>query len=99
MKLNSAAEIIDVTENPEYERFLYKCLFHNRKDTYGSRFRSKRNVFYKKRREYLEAAIPKGFRKKILIFKGDPVGTIEYAPAEGSGLPIIGDNVVVMNCI
>jgi hypothetical protein len=40
-----------------------------------------------------------GFHKKILIFEGDQVGTIEYAPAEGSGLPISGDNAVVMNCI
>jgi len=99
MKANSAVEIIDVTENPEFERFLYKCLFHKRRDTYGSRFRSKRDAFYKQRHKYLQSAIPKGFHKKILIFKGDPVGTIEYAPAEGSGLPITGDNVVVMNCM
>ena len=99
MKVNSAVEIVDVTENPEYERYLYRCLFHSRRDTYGGRFRSKRDAFYKQRHEYLQSVIPKGFHKKILIFKGDPVGTIEYAPAEGSGLPIIGDNVVVMNCI
>ena len=99
MKTNSAVEIIDVTEKHEYEKFLYRCLFHSRRNTYGSRFRSKKNAFYKQRREYLEAAIPKGFHKKILIFKGDSVGTIEYAPAEGSGLHIIGENVIVMNCI
>jgi len=99
MKVNSAVEIIDVTENPEYERFLYRCLFHGRKDAYGNLFRSRKDAFYKQRREYLQSAIPKGFRKKVLIFKGDQVGTIEYASAEGSGLPIIGDNVVVMNCI
>lgn len=99
MKVNSAVEIVDITENPEYERFLYRCLFHSRRGTYGERFRSKREAFYKQRPEYLQSAIPKGFHKKILIFKGDPVGTIEYAPAEGSGLPITGDNVIVMNCI
>jgi len=99
MKVNSAVEIVDVTENPEYERFLYRCLFHSRKDTYGNHFRSRRDAFYKQRREYLQSAIPKGFHKKILIFKGDHVGTIEYAPVAGSGLPIIGDNVIVMNCI
>ena len=99
MKVNSAVQIIDVTENPEYERFLYRCLFHSRRDSYGSRFRSKRDAFYKQRYEYLESAIPKGFRKKILIFKEDHVGTIEYAPAKASGLPIIDDNVIVMNCI
>lgn len=99
MKVNSAVEIIDVTENPEYERFLYRCLFHSRKDAYGKHFRSRRDAFYKQRHEYLQSAIPKGFHKKILIFKGDQVGTIEYAPADGSGLPITGDNVIVMNCI
>jgi len=47
----------------------------------------------------LEKAIPKGFRKKLLIFNGDVVGQIEYAPAEVSYYPIMGDNVIVMNCI
>ena len=36
---------------------------------------------------------------KVLFWKGDHVGMIEYAPAEASGLPIIGRNIVVMNCI
>jgi len=99
MKVDSAVKIADVTENSEYERCLYRCLFHSRKDTYGNDFRRRRNTFYDKRREYLEYAIPKGFHKKILIFNGDQIGTIEYAPAEGSGLPIIGDDIVVMNCI
>jgi GNAT superfamily N-acetyltransferase len=99
MKVNSEIRFIDVTEDPEYERFLYGCLFHSRKNTYGNHFRSRRDSFYEQRREYLQSAIPKGFHKKILIFEGDQVGTIEYAPAEGSGLPIIGDDIVVMNCI
>jgi len=99
MKVNSAVEIVDVTENPEYERFLYRCLFHSSGSFYKKLFRSRRDAFYKKRQEYLQSAIPKGFHKKILFFKGDQVGTIEYAPADGSGLPIIGDNVIVMNCI
>jgi len=99
MKINSTVEIVDVIENPEYERFLYRCLFHSKRDTYGNHFRRKRDAFYEQRCQYLQSAIPKGFHKKILIFKGDPVGTIEYAPAEGSGLPILGDDVVVMNCI
>jgi len=54
---------------------------------------------YSRRSEYLERAIPKGFRKKLLMFKGEVVGQIEYAPAEVSGYPIIGEKVVVMNCI
>lgn len=99
MNVNSTVEIVDVTENPRYEWFLYRCLFHVRVASYKKVFRSKRDAFYGKRREYLQSAIPKGFRKKILFFKGDQVGTIEYAPADGSGLPIIGDNIIVMNCI
>ena len=47
----------------------------------------------------LEWAIPKGFRKKLLIFEGNIGGTIEYSPSEASYYPIIGDNITVMNCI
>jgi hypothetical protein len=54
---------------------------------------------YCRRQEYLEKAIPRGFHKKILIYEGKVVGTIEYAPAEASGYPITGDNVIVMNCV
>jgi GNAT superfamily N-acetyltransferase len=54
---------------------------------------------YKKRQRYLKVAIPKGFHKEILIFNGEIVGQIEYAPADASGLPISGANVFVMNCI
>jgi len=87
MKLNSEIEIIDITENPEYEIYLYKCLS-------PIPFRK-----YRKRHEYLEAAILKGFHKKLLIFNGEVVGQIEYAPAEASGYPIMGDDVIAMNCI
>ena len=79
--------IIDITEIAEYEKHLHRCLVGPP---------SKR---YKKRIEYLKKAIPKGFRKKLLIFDGDVVGQIEYAPAEASYYPIIGDNIIVMNCI
>ena len=99
VKAKSPAKIADATKDPEYDRYLYRCLFHSKRDTYGSPFRRRRETFYDQRRQYLEYAIPKGFHKKILLFEGDPVGTIEYAPAKGSGLPIIGDNVVVMNCV
>ena len=87
MKSTSEVEIIDVTENPEYEVYLYRCLA-------PIPFRK-----YRKRHEYLEVATPKGFHKKLLIFNGEVVGQIEYAPAEASGYPIMGDNVIVMNCI
>lgn len=81
------AQIIDITQNDKYEKYLYKCLA-------PMPFRR-----YSRRQEYLEKAIPKGFHKKILIFNGEVVGQVEYAPAEVSGYPIIGDNVIVMNCI
>ncbi|NWF87034.1 hypothetical protein HXY32_04415 [Candidatus Bathyarchaeota archaeon] len=54
---------------------------------------------YWKRREYLRAAVPKGFHKKLLILDTDVVGQIEYAPAEVSYYPITAENVIVMNCI
>lgn len=87
MNSPSETEIIDITENSEYERYLYKCLA-------PMPFRK-----YTKRREYLEAAIPKGFHKKLLIFQVQVVGQIEYAPAEACGYPITGNGIIVMNCI
>lgn len=80
-------EIVDATENSTYEKYLYKCIS-------PMPFRK-----YRKRREYLEAAIPKGLRKKLLTFNGKIAGQIEYAPAEASGYPITGNNVIVMNYI
>jgi len=47
----------------------------------------------------LENAIPKGFHKKLLILDGKIIGQIEFAPAEASGYPILGEDIVVMNCI
>ena len=54
---------------------------------------------YKCREEYLEKGVGRGFHKKLLIFNGEIVGQIEYAPAEISGYPIVAKNVIVMNCI
>ena len=87
MKVASQTRIIDITERGEYEKYLHRCLGGPP---------SKR---YKKRIEYLKKAIPRGFRKKLLIFNGEVVGQIEYSPSEVSYYPIIGDNVIVMNCI
>ncbi|KPV64839.1 MAG: hypothetical protein AOA65_0753 [Candidatus Bathyarchaeota archaeon BA1] len=87
MKSNPEVEIIDVTKNSVYERYLYKCL---------SPIPFRR---YRKRHGYLENAIPKSFHKKLLIFNGKILGQIEYAPAEASGYPIMGDGIIVMNCI
>lgn len=53
----------------------------------------------KRRIEYLKKAIPKGFRKKLLISDGEVVGQIEYSPAEASYYPILAENLIVMNCI
>jgi len=80
-------QILDITSNQRYEKLLYKCLS-------PIPFRK-----YRKRREYLESAIPKGFRKKFLFLNAQPVGQIEYAPAEACGYPIFGEKLVVMNCI
>jgi len=84
-KLN--AEVLDIIRNDVYGRYLYRCLA-------PMPFRK-----YRKRREYLEAAIPRGFHKRLLIFNGEIVGQIEYAPPEASGYSIMGDNIIVMNCI
>ena len=80
-------EIVDATVDGPYERFLYRCLA-------PAPYRR-----YRSRREYLGAAIPKGFRKKALVFEGRIVGQVEYAPAEASGYPIRGIGIVVVNCI
>ena len=87
MLSGSEVEILDITGSEEYEAYLYRCLA-------PMPFRR-----YRKRRQYLEEVIPQGFHKAILIFRGDVVGQIEYAPAPASGLPISGGDVVVMNCI
>jgi len=86
MKPKLKIKIVDITKNNHYEKRLYKCL--------AAPFRR-----YKKRQKYLEAAIPKGFHKKLLILNDEIVGQIEYAPAEVSGFPIKGDNIIVMNCV
>jgi len=79
--------VIDVTISGRHERFLYGCLV------------SRAIVKYRRRSEYLEAAVQKGFRKNILVFKGDVVGTVEYAPPEGSAYSIKGKDIIVINCI
>jgi hypothetical protein len=85
--LNSETRIIDITKDVKYERYLYKCLS-------PIPFRK-----YRKRHNYLELAIPKGFHKRLLIFNRNVMGQIEYAPAEVSAYPIMGDRIIVINCI
>jgi hypothetical protein len=79
--------IIDITSRKRFEQYLYKCLA-------PMPFKK-----YKYRKEYLKKAVPKGFRKKLLVVGGEVAGTIEYAPAESCGYPIIGEQIIVMNCI
>jgi len=80
-------KIVDITQNGKYEKYLYKCLAPISTKPYH------------RRQEYLDNATPEGLRKKLLILDGKAVGQIEYAPAEVSGYPIVGDNIIVMNCI
>jgi len=87
IKSTPKIEIIDITKIGKYEKYLYKCLA-------PMPFRP-----YSRRKEYLEKATPKGFHKKLLFLNGNVVGQIEYAPVEVSGYPIMGDNVIAMNCI
>ncbi len=80
-------EIVDITRARQYEKLLYRCLA-------PMPFRK-----YRTRTEYLQGAIPKGFRKKILLLEGNIVGQIEYAPIEASGYPIFGKNMIVLHCL
>jgi hypothetical protein len=83
----SSIKIIDITENPAYEKQLYKCLA-------PMPFRR-----YANRQQYLDFAMSKGFHKKLLMVNDEVVASIEYAPAEASGYPITGKDVVIMNCV
>lgn len=87
MKNLMNARIVDATSTSEYEKYLYRCL---------APMSFKRCAA---RQEYLQKAIQKGFHKKLLILEDKIVGQIEYAPAKVAGYPIIGDNIIVMNCI
>lgn len=100
-KANGAAshkiEIIDATDGPKYEQFLYWCIMHRRAKWIPVKERPGYENFLRYR--YLKAATPKGFHFKVLFQNGDYVAMIEYAPAEFSGYPIKGEGVIVMNCI
>jgi hypothetical protein len=87
MKTRSKAKIIDITQNPKHQKYLYKCLA-------PAPFRK-----YKKRHAYVTKALPKGFRKKLLTCDENVIGQIEYAPAEVSGFPINGNKIIIMHRI
>ncbi len=95
MEQYSSVKIVDVSHKPEYRRLLVGCIFHLRKQIPLKRL-YKRNS---ERVAYLKSAIPKGYHMKVLFYKGDPTGMIEYGPPEAAGLPIEGRNIIVMNCI
>lgn len=80
-------QILDATFNPKLEIYLYRCLA-------PMPYRQ-----YRKRREYLDKAIPNGLRKKILFHEGKAVGQIEYAPVDFSAYPVKDGNIIVLNCI
>ena len=86
MNNNDSIRIIDITKNKSYSVYLQRC--------FVGPFRK-----YKRREEYLTKTIPQGFRKKLLFFNEDRVGTIEYAPSNASYYPITGENLLVLNCI
>lgn len=79
--------ISDITRSRKWQKYLYKCLA-------PMPFRK-----YSNRQEYLQKAIPGRFHKKLLTLHGEVVGSIEYAPAGASGYPIMGDDLIVMNCV
>jgi hypothetical protein len=87
MALASQADIVDITASKEYERYLNTC------------FVGPVSKSCKRRIEYLKRAVAGGFRKKLLLLDGQIAGQIEYSPAEVSYYPIMGDKVVVLNCI
>jgi N-acetylglutamate synthase-like GNAT family acetyltransferase len=87
MALASQAEIVDITASKEYERYLNRC------------FVGPSSKGCKRRVEHLKKAVAEGFHKKLLLSDGQVVGQIEYSPAEVSYYPIMGDKVIVLNCI
>jgi len=89
------AEIVDVTDNPKYRRLQVGCIFHERKETPLQQLYQ----LEKERVTYLRAAVPRGLHTKILFWRGDQVGMIEYGPPDAAGLPILGDNIIVINCV
>lgn len=92
---SSSIEIIDITNKPEYKHLLVGCIFHRKKEIQLQELINGNP----ERVRYLESAIPKGLHTKILFWKGDYAGMIEYGPPEAAGLPISGENIIIMNCI
>jgi GNAT superfamily N-acetyltransferase len=79
---------VDVVSDLEYSEHLYGCL---------PRFTRMR--LRRKRLAYVEDAKERGLGKEVIFKEGEPVGMIEYAPAEVSAYSIRGPGTWVMNCI
>ncbi|NHJ33588.1 MAG: hypothetical protein FK732_12075 [Asgard group archaeon] len=86
MTPEDSIRIIDITENESYSIYLQRCFVGPCRK-------------YRRREAYFIQAIPKGFKKKLLFFNNDRVGTIEHAPPEASYYPIQGKDILVLNCI
>lgn len=88
-------KIVDITERAEYKKLLIGCIFHRKKEVALKRLYERNS----ERVRYLKSTIPKGYRMKVLFWKGNPIGMVEYGPPKAAGLPIFGENIIVMNCI
>jgi len=87
LMISPNVKVIDITKDILYEKCLYRCLA-------PMPFRK-----YKRRTEYLEKAMQRGFHKRVVALNDVIVGQIEYARAGASAYPIYGEGVIVMNCI
>lgn len=87
MKSDSDSRIVDIIGIRQFQIYLNKCLVGPPSKSCQTRI------------QYLKEAIPKGLHKKILIYNNEIVGQIEYSPSVVSYYPIMGENLIVMNCI
>lgn len=90
-----SVKIVDITRKAKYKKLLLNCIFHMKKEISLKKLYQANS----ERVAYLKSAIPKGYHMKVLFWKENPVGMIEYGPPKAAGLPIIGKNIIVMNCI
>ncbi|KPJ73964.1 hypothetical protein AMJ52_02385 [candidate division TA06 bacterium DG_78] len=95
MNHNESVKIVDIIHKPRYQRLLVRCIFHVKKEIPLIRVYQRNS----ERVAYLKSAIRQGFHMKILFWKGNHVGMIEYGPPKAAALPITGKNIIVMNCI
>jgi hypothetical protein len=95
MNHDESVKIVDIIHKSKYKRLLVRCIFHVEKEIPLIRVYQRNS----ERVAYLKSAIPKRYHMKVLFWKGNHVGMIEYGPPKASALPITGKNIIVMNCI